>query len=216
MNVPDRVDRTHLYIRLVIQISLVMALVLEAYNQRWGLFFVTVLALFLTYVPYFFERKYKIFIPAEFQLLIVLFIYASVFLGEVHGFYMRFWWWDSMLHFLAGIALGVVGFAMMYIFYKSGRIVAPPIFIAFIAFCFSMTGAVVWEIYEFGMDQFLGTNMQRTETGVVDTMIDLILNTMGAIIASVAGYLYIKKGDNILLNRLIKKFAEKNPHLFEW
>ena len=215
MKVGDRIDRTHLYIRIFIQLTLVIALVIEAFNQRWGLFFVTALALFLLYMPPLFEKKYRVQIPAEFQLLLVLFIYASVFLGEVHGFYVRFWWWDSMLHFLAGVALGIVGFAIAYVLYKTGKITASPLFVAFFAFCFSMTGAVVWEIYEFGMDQFFGTNMQRLETGVVDTMQDLIINTVGAIIASVAGYLYLKKGENFLLNRLIRKFAERNPDLFK-
>jgi hypothetical protein len=216
MKVLDRVDRVHIYLRIIIQVSLVVALILEAYNQRWGLFFVTALALLLTYLPLFFEKRYKIYLPLEAQLLTVIFIYASVFLGEVKGYYDRFWWWDSVLHLGAGLALGLIGFGIMYVLYKTGRITASPIFIAFIAFCFSMTGAVVWEIYEFGMDVFLGTNMQRLETGVVDTMLDLIINTVGAIIASVAGYLYIKKGDNILLNRLVRKFAEKNPQLFNW
>lgn len=215
MKVEDRVDRVHIYIQGIILLSLIIALVLEAYNQRWGLFFVTVLALSLMYVPVVFQRKTRIYVPPEFQLLIVIFIYASVFLGEVHGFYARFWWWDSMLHFFAGLAMGVMGFAIMYVLYKQGKVTTAPIFIAFFAFCFSMTGGVVWEIYEFAMDQFLGTNMQRLETGVVDTMQDLIINTIGAIIASVAGYFYVKKGENILLNRLIRKFVDRNPQFFE-
>jgi hypothetical protein len=216
MKVEDRFDRVHLYLRTIILLSLVVALVLEAYNQRWGLFFVTALAIILIYIPILFQKRAKIYIPAEFQLLIVIFIYASVFLGEVRGYYTRFWWWDSVLHFSAGLALGIIGFGIMYILYKTGRIAASIGFIAFLAFCFAMTAGVFWEIYEFGMDESFGTNMQRRETGVVDTMIDLILNAIGALIASVAGYFYLRKGDNILLNRLIRKFVQHNPRLFKW
>ncbi len=36
-----------------------------------------------------------------------------------------------------------------------------PLFLALVAFCFSMTIGVLWEFFEFGMDFFFGTDMQR-------------------------------------------------------
>lgn len=36
-----------------------------------------------------------------------------------------------------------------------------PLFLAIVAFCFSMTVGVLWEFFEFGADQFLGTDMQK-------------------------------------------------------
>lgn len=215
MKQQDRIDRAHYYLRTFVQITLVVALFIEAYNARWVLFSVTALALILIQVPLLFEKKYDVHFPPEFQIFMVIFIYASVFLGEVHGFYVKFWWWDSVLHFGSGIVLGIIGFGMMYLLHKTGRIIAKPIFIAFIALCFAIAMGAIWEIYEFAMDTLLGTNMQRLETGVFDTMVDLIIDSIGAFIASIAGYFYLRKGDNFLLSRLLRKFVERNPRLFD-
>src|SRR5699024_8786150 len=36
-----------------------------------------------------------------------------------------------------------------------------PLFLAIVAFCFSMTVGVLWEFFEFGADQVMGTDMQK-------------------------------------------------------
>ena len=55
----------------------------------------------------------------------------------------------------------------------------------------TMALGVVWEIGEFGIDQIFG---YHTQPDLYDTMLDLILDTIGAII--VAGFFYfgLKKG----------------------
>ena len=46
-------------------------------------------------------------------------------------------------------------------------------------------------------------------------MVDLILDTLGALMASIAGYFYLRKGEVFLFNKLIKRFERKNKHLFD-
>lgn len=212
----DKIERIYFAFIWIIRILLISALILEAIYQRWELFFVTALALILTLVPIFFERKYQIKLPPEFHLISIAFIYASIYLGEIHDFYFRFLWWDTMLHTLAGFVLGIIGFVLMFILYKGDKIKASPITIAFFAFCFSMTAAVIWEIFEFAMDTFFGMNMQKVHigTGVTDTMIDLIVNAIGALIASIAGFLYLKYGKSKIYHRIIGVFVKDNPKLF--
>ncbi|MFR9256483.1 MAG: hypothetical protein ACLVJ6_13830, partial [Merdibacter sp.] len=36
-----------------------------------------------------------------------------------------------------------------------------PLFVAIVAFCFSMTIGVIWEFFEFFMDRFAGLDMQK-------------------------------------------------------
>ena len=77
-----------------------------------------------------------------------------------------------------------------------------PIFVALFAFCFAMAFGVIWEIYEFSMDWFLQTNMQKyaLESGepligqaaLMDTMKDLIVDAIGAFVVSVIGYISLK------------------------
>ncbi len=216
-NAEERVNKIYIYFTWFFRFALVIALILEIYQQRWLLFFVTLLALFLTFFPVFFEKKYNIYIPPEFHLFITIFIYASIYLGEVHRFYDRYWWWDSLLHAGAGFALGIIGFAIMYVLFKSNKIKASASMIAFLAFCFAVAMGTLWEIFEFTMDTIFGLNMQKTHigTGVTDTMYDLIIDSLGALVASIAGYFYLKKGDSRIYNKLVKHFEKKNPHLFK-
>jgi len=219
-------DRVQKYITYFIVLTLIIALIIELFNKRWDFFFVTILAMVLIFIPYFFQRRYRIYLPSELQLSIILFIYAGVFLGEVRNFYFKFWWWDSLLHLFAGFAIGLIAFGVMYVLYKTEKIKTSATFICVIVFLIALAFGAIWEMFEFGMDSIFGTNMQKsrdlcntegycnTRLGVVDTMIDFILDTIGALFASLFGYIYLKKGDHFLLNRLITKFVDRNPSLF--
>ncbi|MEK6909235.1 MAG: hypothetical protein AABX23_04245 [Nanoarchaeota archaeon] len=141
----------------------------------------------------------------------MLLIYCSIFLGELRGYYSSFWWWDLGLHTITGVIIGLVGFLILLILYRNRNIVAAPGSIAI--FSFSLAAAIggIWEIFEFGMDQFFGLNMQKS--GLVDTMGDLIVNNIGALFSSLVGYFYIKFGQIAFLDRIIKRFKKENPRI---
>ena len=71
----------------------------------------------------------------------------------------------------------------------------------------------IWEIFEFGMDSFFGLNMQKS--GLVDTMWDLVVDTIGALVISLLGYFYLKRGDSLIFDRVIHRFVKRNPQLFK-
>lgn len=192
-----------------------IALFIEFYNKRWTLFFVSLLAFVFILSTFFFQKKFDIRIPPELEIAIVVFIYGSIYLGEISGFYTRFFWWDALLHTISGFVLGIVGFGVLYVLYKNNKLIAAPSLVIFLVFCFAMTIGVIWEMFEFLMDTLVGLNMQRRETGVIDTMYDFIANSIGAGVASVLGYLYLKKGESFLYSSLTKFFEENNPSLFK-
>lgn len=200
-----------------IRLLLICALTLEGIYQQWELFFVTFLSIFLTILPNIIEKRYQIKLPLEFHSFIVFLVYASVFLGENYEFYYRFYWWDTMLHTITGFVLGIAGFAILFILYKGDKIKANPALITFFAFCFSMTLAVLWEIFEFLMDSFFGINMQKVNigNGVTDTMIDLMVNAIGTIVSSTIGFFYLKFGKSKIYDRVINCIINKNPILFK-
>jgi hypothetical protein len=204
--------KAHKIIIVLIRISLFVAIIGSIYTLRWTILFVSALTFFLTFLPNFFEKKYKVNIPVEFEIITVLFIYSSLFLGEVHGYYTRFWWWDVILHIGSAIALGFIGFTILYVLYKGNKINASPLTIAIFSFFFAVGIGAIWEIYEFGMDQIFGYNMQKS--GLVDTMWDLIVDSVGALIAAVSGYFYLKKDEAFIFKRIIKKFEKENPGFF--
>ena len=116
-----------------------------------------------------------------------------------------------MLHSIAGFNLGLWGLTILFILYEEEKVQASPILIAMFTFCFAMAIGAVWEIFEFAGDQILGTNMLRS--GLLDTMGDLIVDAIGALIASTLGYFYIKYNKGPIVKRLINMFFKENPKL---
>ena len=62
-----------------------------------------------------------------------------------------------------------------------------------LAFAIAVTVGAMWEIFEFLMDLWFGLNMQKS--GLTDTMGDLIVDVIGAGIASWIGYAYLRGKD---------------------
>lgn len=195
----------------ILRATLIIAMGLAIYRQNWIALLVSLLTLLLTFLPNWFESRYKINLPHDFELAIILFTYASLFLGEVHQFYELFWWWDVVLHSSSAIAFGCIGFIIMFILNKSNKIETKPIWIAVFGFCFALSIGTLWEVYEFGMDQLFGLNMQKS--GLIDTMWDLIVDSFGALVASLAGYAFLKGDQRSYLSRLIGLFIKDNPEL---
>ena len=204
--------RIQKYINYFVWATLIGAGIFSFFENRWTVLFVTSLVFLLTFLPSLFEKRYRIDIPVEFEILVVVFVYASLFLGEVGNFYVRFWWWDILLHGISAVGFGFVGFMILFILYKRGKVQARPMWIAIFSFCFAVAIGAVWEIFEFGMDSFLGMNMQKS--GLVDTMWDLIVNGAGALLASIIGFLYLKGEDKVSFAKLIERFVRENPGLF--
>lgn len=171
--------------------------------------------LVITFLPLFMRNLLHFRIPAELETLSILFIYLSLFLGEVKGFYARYWWWDILLHTTSGLLGGMIGFLLVYVLNNNKKINLnlTPQFIALFAFMFAMSMGALWEIFEFAMDNLFGLTMQGA--GLEDTMSDLIDDCGGALAVSLLGYFYLSnKGKDHLLKRVIHKFVLANPRIF--
>lgn len=202
------------WITLLLQIIITAGLVLSAIEQQWMNVVLSACVLTLTALPALMERRFNVSIPPEFELLAILFLFASIFLGEVRGYYLRFWWWDAVLHLGSGLLLGLTGFLLVYILNQTDRIELhmKPGFVALFAFAFAMAAGGIWEIFEFAMDSFFGLNMQKS--GLQDTMWDLIVDAFGALVFAVIGYLYLKRGWGSPIFRSVDRFVENNPEFF--
>lgn len=204
-------DRLQFILLVLIRISLVVAILWAGIVQDWENFGMSLLAYASTYVPTFLERRYRVYLPIEFHLVIVGFLYGSLFLGEVGKAYDRFFWWDVMLHLSSGVVLGFVGFLILYVLHVQKRLRMTPTLIAFFSFCVALAGGAVWEIVEFSIDQIFGTDMQKSN---IDTMKDLIVDAVGAIGIVIAGHSYLKKAHHSPLARFVNNFVALNPQLF--
>ncbi|MDO8480227.1 MAG: hypothetical protein Q7S65_00260 [Nanoarchaeota archaeon] len=203
-------------ISLTLRIILLIAAAGAIINAEWMVLFVISIAVGLTFLPKLIESRYRIDIPEEFEILITVFVYASLFLGEVHSYYTVFWWWDIVLHGASGLALALTGFLILFMLYETKKIKASPRGIAFFSFCFALAVGALWEIAEFTVDATIGTSLKGypMQPSLLDTMRDLIVDAVGALIVSVFGYFYLR-GKKYLFNGMVKRFAKKNPRLFK-
>ena len=223
---------------VVLRLLVILAMVISFLSGNYENLFLCGLSLILFLVPAFIQSNFGIELPSTLEILILLFIFAAEILGEMESFYIKYAFWDTMLHTINGFLMAAIGFALIDILNNSPKFHfnMSPIFVAFVAFCFSMTVGVVWEFFEFFMDYFTLTDMQKDrmltdissvllnptglndeivikgiesttlhlsdgstytiqggylELGVVDTMKDLFVNLIGAIVFSVIGYFYI-------------------------
>lgn len=237
---------------LVLALSVVGMLVWNIISHNYENSASCVLVLILFLVPSFLEKRLKVKLPLTFEIIILLFIYAAQILGEMNSFYIRFPWWDTMLHTINGFLFAAVGFALCDILNQNPNLKfkLSPLFLSVVAFCFSMTIGVMWEFFECFMDRFFLFDMQKDtvvsqfasvyfdktgsnvmvkvvnigktviydtdgnvlqvvnggylDIGIRDTMDDLFVNLIGAIVFSLFGYAYVKsRGHNRLASQFI-------------
>lgn len=174
----------------------------------------------LTMAPILLSARFRVHIPPVFQTLVVLFVFAALFLGEFRDFYERYWWWDIALHTSSGLLLGMLGFMLIYVLNEDPRVDLrlKPGFLAIFAFAFALAIGALWEVFEFAMDKLAGTTMQKPmlgdPSGLTDTMWDLIVDALGAFVVSLYGWRYLRHGERSLIRDLIARFVERNPRLF--
>lgn len=180
--------------------------VLEATADQSELFFLALLALILSFLPDYIEKRQNIHFPQQLEFLLILFMYAGIYLSARFDMYYRVFWWDDLLHGLSGAMIGFIGFLIVYKINHKHSMDFNPLLIAIFAFTFSVTIAVFWEIFEFLMDVYFGTAMQKWDlpeetrmmgrpyqgSGLRDTMSDLILGSAGALVSSIISYFLYK------------------------
>lgn len=165
-----------------------------------------ILGIIILALPSILARRFKFQIPGLVYILFIIFLYGAIYLGTVQKFYATFPYWDKILHIFSGAMLGAIGFSFVSILNANENVVMKmrPGFIAIFSFCFAVTLGAFWEVYEYTFDGLLGLNMQRfmTSSGtplvgraaLADTMGDIIVDILGALVIAIIGYLALKKG----------------------
>ena len=225
---------------VVLRVLVVLVMVAQFFNGNFENVFLCVLTLLLFLIPSFLERTIRIEVPDTLEVIILLFIFAAEILGEIQAYYVHFPYWDTMLHTLNGFLCAAIGFSLIDILNRNERFSfsLSPVYLAVVAFCFSMTIGVLWEFFECTMDHFFLLDMQKDtvvqsigsvmldpakgnspeqihgivdtivvladgstrslgvggylDIGLLDTMKDLFVNFIGAVVFSIIGYFYVK------------------------
>ena len=259
--IPYYTKRSTLGVYLTLRGLVILTLVRHAMRFDFESVFLCALTLILLILPSILTRKLQIELPSTLEIIVLLFIFAAEILGEINSFYVRVPNWDTMLHTLNGFLCAAVGFALVDMLNRSDvfSFKLSPVYLAIVAFCFSMTVGVMWEFFEYGVDCFLGLDMQKDmvvtsigsvmldptkgnkvvavrdiadvivvhsdgtqqalglggylDIGLHDTMKDLIVNFIGAVVFSIIGFFYVKaKGQGGFAARFIPRVKRRELH----
>ena len=213
-------SRLQIGVLLILQTVMAVELVLLLAQGMWvsGVWLLAIMA--ITGSTALLRHRLPVRIPAEYELLAILFVFGALFLGEFRSYYERFWWWDIALHATSGLLLGILGFLLVYVLNESKRIDLHmrPGFVALFAFLFAVTVGTFWEIFEFTVDQVLGTTMQKPmlgdPSGLTDTIWDLIVDALGALVISAFAWWHMKRNRRSFVDSWSDRFIERNPQLF--
>lgn len=242
---------------VVLRLIVILVLVLSLINRRFENVFVCSLTLVLFLVPAFFQKNFGIQLPSTLEIIIMLFIFAAQILGEIGAYYVKVPLWDTMLHTTNGFLCAAIGFSLVDLLNRNNRFKfhLSPLYLSIVAFCFSMTIGVLWEMFEFGADMLFATDMQKDfvvtkissvaldatlsnkavivenisevyingeplglggylDIGIIDTMKDLIVNFIGAVVFSVIGFFYVKsRGKSRFAKRFIPTVTVPEPDI---
>ena len=225
---------------VLLRFLVILTMVAQFFNGNYESVFLCLLTLVLFLLPTILERALMVDLPNTLEVIILLFIFSAEILGEISAFYTTFQGWDTILHTLNGFLCAAIGFALVDLCNRHERVSLSlsPVYMAIVAFCFSMTIGVLWEFFECAMDQLFLLDMQKDavvqnissvmldptggnnpvvirdiadvivvtgageeialglggylDIGILDTMKDLAVNFVGAVVFSVIGYFYVK------------------------
>ena len=251
---------------VLLRFLVILTMVAQFFNGNYESVFLCLLTLVLFLLPTILERALMVDLPNTLEVIILLFIFSAEILGEISAFYTTFQGWDTILHTLNGFLCAAIGFALVDLCNRHERVSLSlsPVYMAIVAFCFSMTIGVLWEFFECAMDQLFLLDMQKDavvqnissvmldptggnnpvvirdiadvivvtgageeialglggylDIGILDTMKDLAVNFVGAVVFSVIGYFYVKnRGKGGFASRFIPRVVDVLPEdLDDW
>lgn len=163
VNMELKEHRSSFLVFWILRALVLVTLVRQAFLGNYESVFFCALTMLLLYLPSLIQVQLRIELPTTLEIIILCFIFAAEILGELGSFYVRVPYWDTMLHTVNGFLAAAIGFSLAVLLNKNERIVfdLSPLFLAIVAFCFSMTIGVVWEFFECFMDLTFHTDMQK-------------------------------------------------------
>lgn len=169
-------NRSTFVIFVILRILVIIVGVRQFFVGNYENVFLCAATLVLFMVPAFIEKLFKVHLPSILEIVVLVFIFAAEILGEIGDYYVKFAFWDTMLHVTTGFLAAAVGLSLIDILNRSTRIglSLSPLFVALVSFCFSMTIGVLWEFFEFGADVLFLTDMQKDT--VVTNISSVLLN----------------------------------------
>ncbi len=145
-----------------------------------------------------------------FQTFLIIGIFAASFGGKFLNFYYDLRYWDSILHFTGGATAVFFGYEYVCTIMKKEKKLSSFSIVIIASLGFSFLASTLWELFEFSFDQIAGIisgipgdsqhwsialaqgtakintlfdPIVQDRWAIMDTMGDIVLNTIGAVTA---------------------------------
>jgi hypothetical protein len=166
---------------------------LFAGDRLYGAF--CIVALGVTLIPAIHARRLDAGIPLSLELALLWLMVADMTFGNWLGLYYSLTWFDKVLHLSNSVLIGMIGFLAIYVLHLTGDRGFHPWLDAVAILLVTLGIGALWEISEYFVDQVFSRTSQGSPNmnPLDDTMIDLILDGLGALIAAIIGPRYIRR-----------------------
>ena len=139
-------------------------------------------------------RRAEVRAPFAIDVVLLGLMVSDMTLGNTVGLYLWWPWYDKVLHLGSSILIGLLGFLAVYIAHVTGRLRFHRWLDGIAILLVTLGLGAIWEICEYAVDTTLGRATQGAPglAALDDTMIDLMLDAIGAVVAAIVGPLYIR------------------------
>ena len=120
-----REHKSSFIVYVVLRVLVILMMILQIFNRNYENVFLCALTLILLVIPSFIQVRLKIELPTALEIIILFFIFAAEILGEIQSYYIRFPFWDTVLHTMNGFLAAAIGFALVDILNRWLRFVFP-------------------------------------------------------------------------------------------
>lgn len=187
----------------VLRLLVVATMIRQAVNRNYENVVLCVFTLVLFLMPSIIEKRLRIEFPDVMEIIILLFIFAGEILGEIGAYFTVFKGWDILLHTVNGFLCAAIGFSLVDMLDRNERfsLSLSPVFMALVAFCFSMTIGVFWEFFECSVDRFFLRDMQKDSvvTAISSVLLDPNGGNAHVIIKDIEDVIVVAGGEQISL-----------------
>lgn len=156
-------DKVHTIIIILYAMFCLFSAVYFSVLLKFRNIFLSFLALAVIPVMFILEYYLRIEFVNIFTIVVLIIASGGMLLGPCYDFYMKHLWYDDALHTLSGILFPCLGFAISKCLIKDDRFIMHLIFGAL----FSLSIALLWEMFEYFGTTILGLDMQ--EDRIIDS-----------------------------------------------
>lgn len=221
--------RIELVLRLLFVLLSLVAAVQSYLIRDWVSVASAGLTILFLLLPPLLEKILRIRLPLSFRWIYLSFIFASMYLGELHSFFYRILFWDIILHTASAMLLAYIAWLLVFVLNRRADLeqYLSPLFMAIFIFSAPVALGAVWELFEYAADKVFGVNMIKAiapgdatrfydyQRGFLNSLHDLLMDSAGALAVALAAYFHVRSGGKKLrwFTYLKDSFLQANPHL---